>query len=146
MANVLRSTPLYCVGLHPLSLFKDSSSKRSQIKTMKSSLYSRYYVEVCNEWRGPSPRLKAWTTQHQRNQAVGGAVFDLTSPGIELRLPALMTVSWTTSLCSINKYGSIEILEPILILLLLQVVASFQEQESNSLVHCTQGAGRVAQL
>ena len=26
---------------------------------IKSSLYSRYYAEACNEWRGPSPRLSA---------------------------------------------------------------------------------------
>ena len=24
---------------------------------IKSSLYSRYYAEACNEWRGPLPRL-----------------------------------------------------------------------------------------
>ena len=33
----------------------------------KSSLYSRYYAEACNEWRGPSPRFSAWVTQLQRN-------------------------------------------------------------------------------
>ena len=27
---------------------------------MKSLLYSRYYAEACNEWRGRSPRLSAW--------------------------------------------------------------------------------------
>ena len=33
----------------------------------KSSLYSRYYAEECDEWGGPSPRLSAWTTQLRRN-------------------------------------------------------------------------------
>ena len=33
---------------------------------IKSLLYSRYYAEACNEWRGPSPRLSAWTTQPRR--------------------------------------------------------------------------------
>ena len=36
---------------------------------IKSSLYSRYYVEVCNQRRDPSPRLSAWTTQLRRNVA-----------------------------------------------------------------------------
>ena len=32
-------------------------------------LFSRYYVEACNEWRDPSPRLNTWTTQIRRNIA-----------------------------------------------------------------------------
>ena len=36
---------------------------------IKSSLYSRYYAEAHNQWRGPSPRLSAKATQHQRNVA-----------------------------------------------------------------------------
>ena len=34
---------------------------------MKSLLQSRYYTKACNEWRGQSPRLSAWTTQLPRN-------------------------------------------------------------------------------
>ena len=30
---------------------------------------SRYYAEACNEWRGPSPWLIAWTTQLRRKLA-----------------------------------------------------------------------------
>ena len=33
----------------------------------QTSLYSRYYAEACNEWRGPSPLLSAWATQLRRN-------------------------------------------------------------------------------
>ena len=36
---------------------------------IKSSMYSQHYVEECNEWRGPSPRLSARATQLQRNVA-----------------------------------------------------------------------------
>ena len=36
---------------------------------VKFLLYSRYYAEACNEWRGPSPRLSAWATQLRRNIA-----------------------------------------------------------------------------
>ena len=36
---------------------------------IKSPLYSRYYVEACNEWRGPSPRFSAWAFQLRRNVA-----------------------------------------------------------------------------
>ena len=39
------------------------------VKKIKSSLYSRYYAEACNEWRDPSPQLSAWATQLQRNVA-----------------------------------------------------------------------------
>ena len=41
-------------------------TKKNQIK---SSLYSPYYAEACNELRGPSPRLSAWATQLRRNVA-----------------------------------------------------------------------------
>ena len=39
------------------------------LSEIKSSSYSRYYAEACNEQRGPSPRLSAWATQLQRNDA-----------------------------------------------------------------------------
>ena len=32
---------------------------QSNFKKIKSSLYSRYHAEACNEWRGPSPLLSA---------------------------------------------------------------------------------------
>ena len=50
--------------------------KKNSIK-IKSSLYSPYYAEACNEWWGPSPRLSACSVQHsyeetsQRWRAVG---------------------------------------------------------------------------
>ena len=54
---------------------------------MKSSLYSPYYAEACNELRGPSPRLSAWATQLRRNVATVASRWrhcvDLTGPGIE---------------------------------------------------------------
>ena len=54
---------------------------------IKSSLYSPYYAEACNEWRGPSPRLSAWATQLRRNVATVASRWrhcaDLTGPGIE---------------------------------------------------------------
>ena len=57
-----------------------------QIK-IKSSLYSPYYAEACNELRGPSPRLRAWATQLRRNVATVASRWrhcaDLTGPGIE---------------------------------------------------------------
>ena len=36
---------------------------------IKSSIYSRYYNEACNEWRSPSPPFSAWATQLRRNIA-----------------------------------------------------------------------------
>ena len=54
---------------------------------IKSSLYSRYYVEACNEWRDPSPRLSVWTTQLGRNIAAMASCWrhcdDLNGPRIE---------------------------------------------------------------
>ena len=54
---------------------------------IKSSLYSPYYGEACNELRGPSPRLSAWATQLRRNVATMASCWrhcaDLTGPGIE---------------------------------------------------------------
>ena len=54
---------------------------------IKSSLYSPYYAEACNELRGPSPRLCAQATQLRRNVATVASRWrhcvDLTGPGIE---------------------------------------------------------------
>ena len=55
---------------------------------VKSSLYSPYYAEACNELRGPSPRLSAWSTQYtspkkRRNDGESLDCVDLTDPGIE---------------------------------------------------------------
>ena len=51
-------------------------------KTIKSSLYLRYYAKVCNEWRGPSPLLNL-----RGNVAtvvsVSDTVFNLTNTVIE---------------------------------------------------------------
>ena len=58
-----------------------------KIKKIKSSLYSPYYAEACNELRGPSPRLSAWATQLRGNVATVASRWrhyaDLTRPGIE---------------------------------------------------------------
>ena len=45
--------------------------KITQIKEelKKYSLYSRYYAEECNEWRGPSQRLSTCATQLRRDVA-----------------------------------------------------------------------------
>ena len=77
-----------------------------QIKT-KSSSYSRYYyAEACNEWRGPSPRLSASTTQPQETpqqwRTVGAMVFDLIGWGIEL-----CTYRTTVTLSSPSDAGTL---------------------------------------
>ena len=33
------------------------------------TVYSRFYVQACNAWWGPSPQLSAWSIQFQRNVA-----------------------------------------------------------------------------
>ena len=36
---------------------------------LKSSLYSPYYAEACNQWLDPSSLLLTWATQLRRNVA-----------------------------------------------------------------------------
>ena len=74
-------------------------SKKSKIK---SSLYSPYYAEACNELRGPSPRLSAWATQLRRNAAAVASRWrhcaDLTRPGIEPQTSRTDSVRLATEL------------------------------------------------
>ena len=69
---------------------------------IKSSLYSPYYAEACNELRGPSPRLSAWATQLQRNVATVASRWrhcaDLTGPGIEPQTSRTDSVRLATEL------------------------------------------------
>ena len=74
---------------------------RSKIK-IKSSLYSPYYAEACNELRGPSPRLSAWATQLRRNVATVASRWrhyvDLTGPGFEPQTSRTDSVRLATEL------------------------------------------------
>ena len=69
---------------------------------IKSSLYSSYYAEACNELRGPSPRLSAWATQLRRNAATVASRWrhcaDLTGPGIEPKTSRTESVRFATEL------------------------------------------------
>ena len=62
-------------------------SRVATVTKIKSSLNSRYYVDACNKWREPSPRLSAWATQLRRSVAAvvsrGRRCADLTDPGHE---------------------------------------------------------------
>ena len=82
---------------------------------IKSSLYSPYYAEACNELRGPSPRLSAWATQLRRNVATVASRWrhcvDLTGPGIEpqtsrtdsVRLATELTTPTTRHRCGVSS-------------------------------------------
>ena len=85
----------------------------SQAKNqIKSSLYSPYYVEACNELRGPSPRLSAWATQLRRNVAAVASRWrhcvDLTAPGIEPQTSRTDSVRLATELTAGAKPSSIK--------------------------------------
>ena len=71
-------------------------------KKIKSSLYSPYYAEACNELRGPSPRLSAWATQLRRSVATVASRWrhcaDLTGPGIEPQTSRTDSVRFATEL------------------------------------------------
>ena len=62
-------------------------SKSAHMLQIKSSLYSPYYAEAYNEWRGPSLPRSAWATQLRKNVAAVASHWrhcaNLTGPGIE---------------------------------------------------------------
>ena len=74
---------------------------RQKIK-IKSSLYSPYYAEACDELRDPSPLLSAWAAQLRRNVAAVASQWrhcaDLTSPGIEPQTSRTDSVHLATEL------------------------------------------------
>ena len=69
---------------------------------IKSSLYSPYYAEACNELRGPFPRLSAWATQLRRNVATVASRWrhcvDLIGPGIEPQTSRTDSMRFATEL------------------------------------------------
>ena len=69
---------------------------------IKSSLYSPYYAEACDEWRGPSLRLSAWAKQLRRNIATVASRWrhcgDLTDPGMEPQTARIDSVRLVTEL------------------------------------------------
>ena len=80
---------------------------------IKSSLYSRYYAEPCNELRGPSPRLSTWATQLRRNVAAVANRWqhcaDLTGLGIEPQTSRTDGVRLATELTNRSvQYGLIQ--------------------------------------
>ena len=82
---------------------KNCSNPYAKIKNqIKSSLYSPYYAEACNELRGPSPRLSAWAAQLRRNVAAVASRWrhcaDLTGPGIEPQTSRTDSVRLATEL------------------------------------------------
>ena len=69
---------------------------------IKSSLYSPYYAEACNELRDPSPLLSAWATQLRRNVATVASRWrhcvNLTGPGVEPQTSRTDSVRFATEL------------------------------------------------
>ena len=65
---------------------KKDTFEQLRHKKIKSSLYSRYYTEACNQGRDTSPRLSAWATQKRHS---GGeplpTVNQSTTPHVQLR-------------------------------------------------------------
>ena len=85
------------------------------IAKLKSSLYSPYYAEACNELRGPSPRLSAWATQLRRNVATVANRWrhcvDLTGPGIEPQTSRTDSVRLATELTAGSHIAKLAILK-----------------------------------
>ena len=80
-----RNYPAFLLHCSIINLLQSISFLGIIIK--KSSLYSWYYAQACNEWRDSSPIRNAWPTQlretSQRWRAVGDTAPDLTDQGIE---------------------------------------------------------------
>ena len=93
-----------CAAVHRAITTEHSN----QIK-IKSSLYSPYYAEACNELRGPSPRLSAWATQLRRSVATVASRWrhcaDLTGPGIEPQTSRTDSVRFATELTAGSEHS-----------------------------------------
>ena len=91
-------------GIEPQTSRTESERFATELTAglIKSSLYSRYYAEACNESRGPSPRLSARATQLRRNVAMVASRWrhcaDLPSPGIEPQTSRTESVRLATEL------------------------------------------------
>ena len=83
-----------------------------------SSLYSPYYAQACNEWRGPPPRLSAWATQLRTNVATVASRWqhcaDLTDPGIEAQTSCTDSLRLATEL--IGRYNATKVCSKIILL------------------------------
>ena len=80
-------------------MYSDNATQK-----IESSLYSPYYAEERNEWRGPSPRLSACATQLRTNIATMASRWrhcdDLIGPGIEAQTSRTDSVGLATELTS----------------------------------------------
>ena len=96
---------------------------------IKSSLYSPYYAEACNELRGPSPRLSAWATQLRRIVATVASRWrhcdDLTGPRIEPQTSRADSVRLATELTAgFMLYNT-------LVKLIVQLIVSMYQLRNN---------------
>ena len=101
---VLKKQRCVCSAAKEIS---NHASVSNQIK-IKSSLYSPYYAEARNEFRGPSPRLSARATQLRRNVATVASRWrhcaDLTGPGIEPQTSRTDSVRLATDLTAGSRF------------------------------------------
>ena len=95
-------------------IFHDGFDSRLELidsfkSKIKSSLYSRYYAEVCNEWRAISVALRLGSTAMKKRRGGGVTVSNSTGPEIELKTSrtnsnvfnhyvSLQVISWTSCL------------------------------------------------
>ena len=65
-----------------LHVYSDNAAQK-----IKTSLYSPYYAQACNEWRGSLPWRSPWATQLRTNVATMASRWrhcdDLADPAIE---------------------------------------------------------------
>ena len=71
---------------------------------IKSLLYSRHYTEVCIEWRSPSPRLSAWTTQLRTSVETVGHCVQFDQPGNQNAEPFSPTAMSVTTMGQLSSF------------------------------------------
>ena len=95
-----------------LHVYSDNAAQK-----IKSSLYSPYYAQACNEWQSPPPRRSAWPTQLRTNVATVASRWrhcdDLADPAIEPHTSRTDRVGLATEL--IGRHNATQVCSKIIL-------------------------------
>ena len=100
------------IVLNMLHVYSDNAAQK-----IKSSLYSSYYTQACNEWRSPSRRRSAWAPQLRTNVATVASRWrhcdDLADPAIEPQTYCTDRVGLATEL--IGRHNATQVCSKIIL-------------------------------
>ena len=86
---------------------------------IKTSLYSPYYAQACNEWRSPPTRRSAWATQAPNKRRIATVASrwrhcdDLADPAIEPHTSCTDRVGLATEL--IGRHNATQVCSKIIL-------------------------------